>query len=315
MSLLLDKLFTLSTYAYASVDNNKIKFISNDYEVEIDMNISNEDLRNLSNKGISGVEFLKKAKDKGYSEDEAILVLKKLLNIDIIRQFSPYKLCLDFHKRTSFEYIPPGVRTSSAKKSVESNNYEIKLSKPLCLDVTLQRSLLKRRSVRTFQKKALSEQHLSTLLWSMYGEINGKRVVASAGGSYPIRIYVFCLNVSNIERGAYEYYPKAHALKLIKSELEIERYLVTRHINYEDSGVLIILGGNIEYICDRYSDRGYRYLLVEAGLVAQNSELAVSSLNLSSVLIGGLKDKEISETLNLNENNIIIIGMVVGHGI
>ena len=59
-------------------------------------------------------------------------------------------------------------------------------------DVSLERTIHKRRTVRSFDRKALTLKHLSQLLWAAQGitETGGfKRAAPSAGALYPMDIY------------------------------------------------------------------------------------------------------------------------------
>ena len=50
----------------------------------------------------------------------------------------------------------------------------------------------------------------------------------------------------------------------------------------------------------KYGDRGYRFVLLEAGHVAQNINLAVTALGLGCVNIGGFFDRDIDEFLGID---------------
>ena len=50
----------------------------------------------------------------------------------------------------------------------------------------------------------------------------------------------------------------------------------------------------------KYTDRGYRYVLFEAGHVAQNVNLVVESLGLGSLNLGGFLDDQIAALLELD---------------
>jgi SagB-type dehydrogenase family enzyme len=319
MLSLLDEHLVLSPSSHIiKLKNNKTKIINDKYEVIIGLDFSSEDMKKLANNtGISHCDMISKAKTEGYTEEEALSFIKHLVKLDILSVLSPFQYILDFHKRTSFEYITPGVKESKSQLQDENaeKKYDFKLSHPSNLDETLQTSLCNRKSYRIFQKKALSENQISTLLWSMYGGRQDHKVVASAGGVYPLKIFIFSLNIEDLDKGVYEYLPSSHSLKFVKKEMDISSLLVTNHINYENSGSFIVICGNVKDMCIRYADRGYRYLLIEAGLVGQNAELATSSLNLSSILLGGFKDKETSDFLGLDDTTITILGMVIGNNV
>lgn len=50
----------------------------------------------------------------------------------------------------------------------------------------------------------------------------------------------------------------------------------------------------------KYGDRGYRFIFLEAGHVAQNMNLVCAALGLGCVNIGGFFDREIDDLLDLD---------------
>jgi SagB-type dehydrogenase family enzyme len=52
----------------------------------------------------------------------------------------------------------------------------------------------------------------------------------------------------------------------------------------------------------KYTDRGYRYVLFEAGHVAQNVNLVAESLGLGSLNLGGFFDDRIAALLGIDTN-------------
>ena len=52
----------------------------------------------------------------------------------------------------------------------------------------------------------------------------------------------------------------------------------------------------------KYADRGYRYILFEAGHCAQNINLLSLALNLGTLNLGGFFDSTLSDLLKLDED-------------
>jgi SagB-type dehydrogenase family enzyme len=57
----------------------------------------------------------------------------------------------------------------------------------------------------------------------------------------------------------------------------------------------------VERLMHKYGDRGYRYILLEAGHAAQNMCLAAASLDLGALPVGGFFDSYVAELLELNQ--------------
>lgn len=72
-----------------------------------------------------------------------------------------------------------------------------------------------RTSTREYAGAPLSLQDAATLAWAGYGlQSDGGRTVPSAGGLYPLTIYLLAADVEGLEEGLYAYDPEAHDLTL-----------------------------------------------------------------------------------------------------
>ena len=65
----------------------------------------------------------------------------------------------------------------------------------------------------------------------------------------------------------------------------------------------------------KYGDRGYRYVLLEAGHLAQNALLTCNALKLAAVPVGGFIDDEVKEIMGHGSSNhlpvyLLIIGAI-----
>jgi len=103
------------------------------------------------------------------------------------------------------------VTTTNGEVSVK----KIKLPEPRYQsDISLEESLLQRRSVRDYPGEALSLGEVSQLLWAAQGITAqwGGRTAPSAGALYPLEVYVVVGNVQNLAAGVYRYEPEGHEL-------------------------------------------------------------------------------------------------------
>jgi SagB-type dehydrogenase family enzyme len=62
----------------------------------------------------------------------------------------------------------------------------------------------------------------------------------------------------------------------------------------------LFLTAVFERTMSRYGPRGYRYVLLEAGHVAQNLCLVATELELGTLCLGGFRDAAINELLGLD---------------
>jgi SagB-type dehydrogenase family enzyme len=147
---------------------------------------------------------------------------------------------------------------------------------------------------------------LSTVAKATYG-ITGRsyfdryelleRPVPSGGGLYPLELYFVLRNVEKIDPGIYHYAPLVHGLETIRS-LEVPRQFLGEIFLWQpyvgDASVVVLCTAVLERSLWKYDDRGYRYVLFEAGHVAQNVNLVAASLGLGSLNLGGFFDDQIA---------------------
>lgn len=150
-----------------------------------------------------------------------------------------------------------------------------------------------RRSIRSFSGQPINQEELSTILFysggvtGEYRQTEGKPQMnlyayPSAGGLRPLHMYVFITNVDNINSGIYYYNPIENSLKVIKygfTSNDFEKITGSANLAHNSSFVIYILGTPY-FTGYKYGDRGYRFMLLEAGHLTQN-------LYLTSTAIGG----------------------------
>ena len=86
--------------------------------------------------------------------------------------------------------------------------------------ISLEQAIYNRRSVRDFKRSALSLGEVSQLLWAAGGKnIDGltgaSRSAPSAGGIYPVEIYLVAGRVKGLSKGIYKYSWRDHSLRLV----------------------------------------------------------------------------------------------------
>jgi SagB-type dehydrogenase family enzyme len=125
----------------------------------------------------------------------------------------------------------------------------------------------------------------------------------SAGATYPLEIYPIVLRVAGVPPGVYHYSLYSHSLELIRPGLFNQGLPAwTLYQPYlAETSVVFVMAGFSERIRPRYGQRGYRYMLIEAGHVGQNLYLLSTAYGLGAMADGGFVDKTINELLGLNE--------------
>jgi SagB-type dehydrogenase family enzyme len=180
-------------------------------------------------------------------------------------------------------------------------------------DISLEQSILNRRSVRTYSDEPLTVEEVSQLLWSAQGitGASGFRSAPSAGALYPLELYAVVGNVVNLEPGIYKYQPDQHVLVLIISG-DKRNKLADISLSQEsvaEGAVSIVITAVYSRTTVKYGDRGIRYAQLEAGHSAQNLCLQATAMELGVVTIGAFSDNELSNLLNLpdDENPLYVI--------
>src|SRR5262245_22844537 len=180
-------------------------------------------------------------------------------------------------------------------------NQELKVPAGIMAEVPLPQpgesaltELLSRRySCREFAGKELPLKDAASLLFASYGAIEParfsgqtaflRRTVPSAGGLFPLEVYAFTQRVQGLDDGLYHYDVVAHSLQqLHRGNLwaTLEPIFYTYPF-MKDANLVVALAAVFMRTQRKYGPRGYRYMLMEAGHVAQNLSLRASELGLA----------------------------------
>lgn len=225
-----------------------------------------------------------------------------------------------YHERT--KYLPtllePGQlpevsapRRSSALPLPESR------SLPLVKDDSLLpeplRAALKARtsSQREFAGPLTAEQLGTLLAWAAGVrdriEVEGdgqvyrlhRRTYPSAGGRYPVSVRLLAYDVDGIPAGTYHFDPigsRLQRLGAVPAKRDLERSTPwfgqrsLQPIDISQVPAVLLLTGALRMMRGGYGVRGYRFVLLEAGHLAQNLALCCASMGLGTVTIGGFFD-------------------------
>ncbi len=183
-------------------------------------------------------------------------------------------------------------------------------------NVSVEESILQRRSVRDYSDEALTLPELAQLLWAAQGITDpaGLRAAPSAGATYPLEIYAVVGNVEGIAKGIYRYEPHQHKLMKVVDGEQREA-LAQAALNQQfiaQAPVNLVITAIYERTTQRYGERGIRYVHMEAGHAAQNVYLQSVTLNLGTVVVGAFNDKQVATVLALPGNEIPLYIIPVG---
>jgi SagB-type dehydrogenase family enzyme len=233
-----------------------------------------------------------------------------------------------FHNNTAGVHgvLPSDGRTHPQEPHKEYPSAALSaLPAPRFPPVTLEDALQARVSCRQFSSSELGLVELATLLHVAYGvrargRLGGleflERAVPSAGGLYPLELYVLAVTVESQVPGVYHYSPLLHALEQVAAT-PLPRQLVTSlfmgQLHAGQASAVLVLTAVVGRSLDKYGDRGYRYLLLEAGHVTQNINLTAAALNIGACNLGAFADDDIADLLGVDtEVEIPLYGVAVG---
>ena len=178
--------------------------------------------------------------------------------------------------------------------------------------ISLEETLDRRRSKRQFLSKRLSQEQISQLLWAAQGTIQkGYRTAPSAGGLYPLEIYL-------VEReGVQHYVPQSHELeRTVDGDVrpQLARAALDQGCILE-APVCIVIATEYQRVERRYDERAARYVCIEVGHVAQNIHLQAVAMGLGSVPIGAFDDDQVHKVLSLPEDQKPLYIIPVGYSV
>ena len=172
----------------------------------------------------------------------------------------------------------------------------------------LMTTLKNRRSVREFDARPLTPQHLSNLLWAAYG-INR----AAAGfRTAPLwrRIPLVDLYVAMAD-GTWMYDPKAHKLTSvladdIRMETGTQDFVATAPVN-------LIYVGRSDLMGDASAEDKQIWAAANTGFIGQNVYLYCASEGLGTVYRASLNRARLGKTLKLPASSFVIAAQSVGY--
>jgi len=193
--------------------------------------------------------------------------------------------------------------------------------------VSLEETILRRRSVRRYRREPLDLSQLSQILWSAQGitGTRGFRATPSAGATYPLEIFVVVGEQgiigsqakqapAELQAGIYHYEADSHSLSLHKPA-DLRPDLARATLDQEfiiNAPVDIVICALFHRTSYRYGRRGERYVHLEVGHAGENIHLQAVALGLAAVEVGAFHDEEVRTVLGVDEQIKPLYIMPVG---
>jgi SagB-type dehydrogenase family enzyme len=188
-----------------------------------------------------------------------------------------------------------------------------KLDMPTC---DLRTVIEGRNSVRKYANDPLTLEELSYLLWCTQGvkavtdRPATKRTVPSAGARHAFETYLLINTVEGIQPGLYRFVAIEHKLAAVDLSVDVAQRAYEAHLfqdHIKTCAVLFMWTAVVYRMLWRYPDRGYRYLLLDAGHVCQNLYLVAESLGCGVCALGAFHDEQLNALLGLDGQEQFVV--------
>ena len=186
-------------------------------------------------------------------------------------------------------------------------------------NVSLEKAIKQRRTVRSFTNKPISNQQFSQILWSAQGITDDrgfKRSAPSGGALYPSDVYAVVGEncVETFISGVYHYNPSNHS---VTSVAEGDRRKDVAGVSLgqmwmADAPVIFVVTAEYNRICTKYGKRGIRYALIEMGHIGQNIFLQSQALGLEAGIVGAFNDRAVADVVGVEKNHEPLVILPVG---
>jgi len=174
----------------------------------------------------------------------------------------------------------------------------------------LDRVLLLRRSSPALGEALPGRGALGRILRFGHGltGAGGRGPIPSAGGLQAIELYLVNFAGGWLPAGLYHYDRGGQHLSQLRAGAERQRWReVVPSLGLVSGGAFLwVIAGDGERVERKYAERGFRFLLLEAGHLMQNLCLLSASLGLATVPLGGFFEREVAAEFTLPAEDLVL---------
>lgn len=212
----------------------------------------------------------------------------------------------------AYLYDPRCVLEASRNKKLYQTAPTIELPQARKLVTALDDVFQQRASCRKFSGNPLNAEDLATVLSSVRITRTGyssefeevpmaMRTYPSPGGLYPVEIYVIVLNSKDIPNGVYHFDFDEKSLEHINDlpEKEQLKMMFGDHDSMctFSASYAVVMTSVLPRSTVKYENLGYRFSLIESGIVGQHLSLAATAENIGNLFWGAYYDDKIHDLL------------------
>lgn len=166
-----------------------------------------------------------------------------------------------------------------------------------------------RKSQRDFHRAPTSLGTLATVLQYSCGNTSPledgrhRRAQPSGGGRFPIEIYPIVFRAdADLAAGLYHYNVKDNSLDVLWarefSDTDIDGLFSYPWV--KNASMVLVMTAVFHRTQAKYGERGYRYILLEAGHIGQNVYLTTGALGLKCCALAGTRDEALEKLLDID---------------
>ena len=221
---------------------------------------------------------------------------------------------------------PRAIEETAANFKYYSEAKKFRLPDAEPINSSISEVFAQRTSCRSFSGSDLSLQEVSQILTAVRANRVASTTIEdqklwfrpfpSGGGLYPTEVYVACRHVRELGSGIFHYNPRSHELAQIVEDVPFS--VMKEALGDADNlslgaGLVVFVTMLPERSVVKYSYRGYRFALMEAGVVPMMLNVAATGIGLGCLHWGGFLDGKVNNLLRLDgisENAIscLIVG-------
>ncbi len=183
-------------------------------------------------------------------------------------------------------------------------------------EISLRQAVENRRTLRAYDSAPLCIDEVTYLLWLSQGvrRVSSRpstaRNVPSAGARHAFETLLLVNRVKGLEPGLYRYMAIENTLIKLDAPAEITARVRTACMNQgqiEGAAVVFLWVAVVERMYWRYTERGYRYLHLDAGHVCQNLALGAEQIGAGICPIAAFDDDSLNQALGLDGEDQFVI--------
>lgn len=179
----------------------------------------------------------------------------------------------------------------------------VPLPEPAPVQAELTDVLAARRSAPSLGGGAMDLATLAGVLQRSYGvqsqpDGQPRRATPSGGALYPLDIFVMARRITGLDAGLYHFDPFRSVLAQLGPVdfEEVDSLTMLPEVS-ADSAAMLVFSASFWRSRFKYSQRSLRFVLAEAGHLAQNVLLLATGYGLHSRIFGGFMDDELTAML------------------